>query len=93
MLWTRVHNRYFGMRDWGFFKGKIRQQRINRERPRHDQNAGNDHITIPEVYKSLARACPAIRLKHYAQLVNNFLAPACTCNNFKSRVITISVSI
>jgi len=32
---------------------------------------------------------PAIRLKHYAQLVSNFLARACTCHNFKSRVIAI----
>ena len=31
---------------------------------------------------------PAIHLKHYAQFDNNFLAHA--CQNFKSRIITIS---
>jgi len=57
-----------------------------------DHNAGNDHIVIPEVYTEISGSClsPAKRLKHYAQLVNNFVARACTCHNFKSRVITIS---
>ena len=34
-----------------------------------------------------SRLSPAIRLKHYVQLVNNFLTRAYRCHNFKSRVI------
>ena len=56
-----------------------------------DQNAGNDHIAIPEVYKPPGSPLsPVIRLKHYVQFVNNFLHVAHACHNFKSRVITIS---
>ena len=57
-----------------------------------DQNAGNDHIFTHSRGLQISGSClsPAIRLKHYTQLVNNFLARACECHNFKSRVITIS---